>query len=338
MRYRQLGSTGLEISQVILGCGNFGGTGSTPTLWGSGSGRDEAFRVMDAAFDLGIICFDTADSYGGGLSERFIGEWLRTKSAAVRDQILISTKVGQPVGQAATDRGLSARHIARQIDRSLTRLGVDSVAMYLIHHPDPSTPMVETMSALDTVAAAGKVRHLGACNMTPEQIHDMAWVSERNGLRSFEWIQNPYNLIQRDDEKSLFERIAARGLGYTPHSPLAGGWLTGKYRKIDSFPADSRMARRPGRYESFVTESLPARIDELRRHSELRGCSLPALALAWLLSNPHVTAPIVGPRRPEHLDVVAEALTLTLSVDECRELADVMARGTAEGPQRMEVE
>lgn len=338
MRYRPLGGTGLKISRVILGCGNFGGTGSTPALWGTGTGRDEAFRVMDAALDLGITCFDTADAYGGGRSESFIGEWLRTKSPSARDHVMIATKVGQPVGPAAADCGLSARHIARQIDQSLARLGVDSVAMYLIHHPDPGTPVEETMAALDAVVTAGKARHLGACNITVRQFREAARASESTGVRGYEWIQNPYNLLQRADEDELFGLIAAEGLGYTPHSPLAGGWLTGKYRTTDSYPVGSRMARRPERYVSFVTESLPAQIGELRRQAELRSCSTPALALAWLLSNPQVTAPIVGPRRPDHLGIVAEALTLTLSADECAGLAALMAGRPAELPARMEMQ
>ena len=325
MQGRTLAGTGMALPRVILGCGSFGGAGSTRALWGSGADQAEAYRILDQAFELGITCLDTADAYGGGRSEEFIGGWLKTKSPADRARVLIATKVGQPVGPGPRDRGLSAAHIARQIDVSLSRLGVDAVAMYLIHHPDPDTPLAETIDALDQVVRAGKAGHLGICNVTTAQLRATVELARANGCAPVEWVQNPYNLLQREDEAHLLPYAVGTRLGYTAHSPLAGGWLTGKYQSTNSYPADSRMGQRPERYESFVDRSLPNRIIALRAHAEERGCTLPALALAWLLCAPAVTAPIVGPRRSEHLAVVAEALTLPLSEEERNQLAHDVA-------------
>jgi len=245
----------MALPRVILGCGSFGGAGSTRALWGSGADQAEAYRILDQAFELGITCLDTADAYGGGRSEEFIGGWLKTKSPADRARVLIATKVGQPVGPGPRDRGLSAAHIARQIDVSLSRLGVDAVAMYLIHHPDPDTPLAETIDALDQVVRAGKAGHLGICNVTTAQLRATVELARANGCAPVEWVQNPYNLLQREDEAHLLPYAVGTRLGYTAHSPLAGGWLTGKYQSTNSYPADSRMGQRPERYEYRLTKA-----------------------------------------------------------------------------------
>ncbi|HEY3231223.1 MAG TPA: aldo/keto reductase, partial [Roseiflexaceae bacterium] len=159
MQYKNLGRTGLKISAVGLGCGNFGGVGSAPAFFGKGETEQEAFAIMDAAWDMGITFFDTANAYGGGRSEEYIGAWLKTKGTAVRDQLLLSSKVFNSVGDGPNDWGLSRRHIMHQIDASLRRLGVDHLDMYLIHEPDPTTPLDETLRALDDLVHQGKVRY-----------------------------------------------------------------------------------------------------------------------------------------------------------------------------------
>src|SRR5215207_5251446 len=164
MHYKNLGRTGLKVSAVGLGCGNFGGIGSAPAFFGKGETQAEAFALMDAAWELGINFFDTADAYGGGRSETAIGNWLKSKDRAVRDQLIISSKVFNPVGDGPNDRGLSRRHIFRQVEASLRRLGADYLDIYLIHEPDPSTPLDETLRALDDLVHQGKVRYIGASN------------------------------------------------------------------------------------------------------------------------------------------------------------------------------
>ena len=160
MDYRSLGRTGLKISRLGLGCGNFGGIGSDPRFFGQGENETDAFRLMDRAFEMGVNFFDTADAYGGGASETFIGRWLKTKDGAVRDQLLLSSKVFNPIGDGPNDRGLSRRHIKRQVDASLGRLRAERLDLYLVHEPDPETPLEETLSTLDDLVRQGKIHYI----------------------------------------------------------------------------------------------------------------------------------------------------------------------------------
>src|SRR5499426_511419 len=165
MNYQRLGSTGVKISRLVLGCGNFGGIGSAPAFFGMGETEAEAVALMDRAFEAGINFFDTANAYGGGRSETYIGRWLKEKGSAVRQQLLVSSKVFNPVGPGPNDRGLSRRHILQQVDESLARLETDRLDLYLIHEPDPDTPLDETIAALDDVVRMGKVLYVGASNI-----------------------------------------------------------------------------------------------------------------------------------------------------------------------------
>jgi aryl-alcohol dehydrogenase-like predicted oxidoreductase len=316
MQYKNLGRTGLKVSAVILGCGNFGGIGSAPAFFGQGETQEQAFAIMDAAWELGINCFDTADAYGGGRSETYIGAWLKAKGAAVRDQLLLSSKVFNPVGDGPNDRGLSRRQILRQVEASLRRLGADYLDMYLIHEPDPSTPLDETLCALDDLVHQGKLRYIGASNMPAWLTTKALWISDKHNLQRFEWVQNAYSLLDRADERELFPLCADQQLGYTPFSPLAGGWLTGKYRAGQPFPDGSRMTLRPEPYQRLLDERIFGGLDALRSHAAERGTDMAALALAWVMTEPLVTAPIVGPRRPEHLEPARRALEIKLDQGE----------------------
>src|SRR5215468_9345724 len=189
MNYRRLGSTGLRVSRLGLGCGNFGGIGSAPSFFGMGETEEQARQLMDRAVDAGINFFDTANAYGGGRSERYIGRWLRDKGSAVREQLLLSSKVFNPVGPGPNDRGLSRRHIIRQVEESLTRLQTDRLDMYLIHEPDPETPLEETLRALDDLVRAGKVLYLGASNIEAWRLTRALWISDTHGHSRFEWVQ-----------------------------------------------------------------------------------------------------------------------------------------------------
>lgn len=325
MQYKNLGRTGLKVSSVGLGCGNFGGIGSAPAFFGKGETEAEAFAVMDAAWALGINFFDTADAYGGGRSETYIGNWLKTKDATVRDQIILSSKVFNPVGDGPNDQGLSRRHIFRQVEASLKRLGVNHLDMYLIHEPDPETPLEETLRALDDLVHQGMIHYIGASNMPAWLMTKALWISDKYGLHRFEWVQNSYSLLDRGDERDILPLCADQGLGYTPFSPLAGGWLTGKYHSIDQFPAGSRMTLRPEPYARFLNEATFNGLTQFKAEAARRGVSMGGLALAWGMSNPRVTAPIIGPRKPEHLAPVREALTLQLTADEREMLSGLFA-------------
>jgi len=326
MRYKNLGRTGLKVSAVGLGCGNFGGIGSAPAFFGEGETAEEAFRLMDAAWDMGINFFDTADAYGGGRSETYIGQWLTARGAAVRDQIILSSKVFQPVGDGPNDRGLSRRHISRQIEASLRRLHVDCLDMYLIHEPDPETPLEETLRALDDLVRQGKVHYIGASNMPGWLMAKALWISDKYGLCRFEWVQNSYSLMDRADETAMLPLCADQELGYTPFSPLAGGWLTGKYQPDAPYPKGSRMTLRPEPYARHASEATFRGLSQLRAEAARRGVSMSGLALAWVMSAPGVTAPILGPRRAEHLTPVTEALSIHLTAAERDALSNLFAR------------
>lgn len=312
MRYVRLGSSGLSVSALFLGCGNFGGIGSAPAFFGAGETEPQAHALMDAALDMGITVFDTANAYGGGASETFIGNWLRTKGPRVRSQLLISSKVFNPVGPGPNDRGLSRAHIMSQVDASLTRLGVEELDLYLIHEPDQSTPLEETLGTLNDLVHIGKIRYIGASNMPAWLTAKSLWISDKYGWPRFEWIQNSYSLLERSDERELLPLIRDQNLGYTPFSPLAGGWLTGKYSADQPFPPGSRMTLRPEPYERLTTAATYRGLSSLAEIAKTHNVDMATLALAWLLAQDFVTAPIVGPRKPEHLIPGAQALALRL--------------------------
>ena len=313
MDYRPLGSTGLKISSLGLGCGNFGGVGSAPAFYGMGETEPQAIDLMDRAFDAGMNFFDTADAYGGGRSEEFIGRWLKTKGARVRDQLLLSSKVFNPVGPGPNDRGLSRRHILRQVDASLARLQTDRLDMYLIHEPDPDTPLEETLGALDEVVHQGKVLYIGASNIEAWRLARALWISDKHGLTRFEWVQNSYSLLERAAEREMFPLCADQRVGFTAFSPLAGGWLTGKYAAGKHYPEGSRMTLRPEPYRHLESATVFQALAALADEARARNVETSALALAWVLNQPQMSAAIVGPRRPVHFDAALAALAIELS-------------------------
>jgi aryl-alcohol dehydrogenase-like predicted oxidoreductase len=294
MERAYLGDTGISVTRIVLGCGNFGGIGSAPAFFGRGESQQEAFAIMDAAWEAGITTFDTADAYGGGASESMIGEWLRSRRP---NGIVLSTKTFNPIA-AGADHGLAPARMRRQLESSLLRLGVERVDMYLTHDWDPDVPIAETAGALDELVAAGKIGAYGLSNV------DGAQLSEALAAGRFAWVQNSYSLLDREAETEVIPACAEHGLGFTPFSPLAGGWLTGKYRRGEEPQAGSRMATRPEPYLGFVDDDrVWALLDRLREEGD------PAtLAFAWLFAQPHVTAVVVGPRRPEHLSPALAAL------------------------------
>jgi aryl-alcohol dehydrogenase-like predicted oxidoreductase len=324
MEERLLGGSGTSITRVILGCGNFGGIGSSPAFFGQGTRKDEAFRLMDAAWDRGITTFDTADAYGGGRSETFIGEWLATKGAEVRDRIVIATKTYNPMDDGE-DHGLGRMRIRRQLDTSLRRLGVERVALYLAHDFDSETPQEETLQGFADAVLAGKVGAIGASNFTGEQLAEAVEIAELEGLPRYEWVQNGFSLLDQADRESVFPVCREHGLGYTPFSPLAGGWLTGKYRRGQPPPAGSRMTLRPEPYEGYSSDRVFDALEALEQAARDRGVSMAALALAWALHQPELTAVVIGPNRTDHLEPAFDALEIDLSPTERDHLTEVFS-------------
>lgn len=321
MDYRRLGTTGLKISLLGLGCGNFGGVGSSPAFFGKGENEEQAFDLMDRAYDAGINFFDTANAYGGGRSEIFIGRWLHVKGSAVRQQLLLSSKVFNPVGPGPNDRGLSRRHILQQVDESLGRLQTDRLDMYLIHEPDPDTPLEETLTALDDLVRVGKVLYIGASNIEAWRLARGLWLSDAHGLARFEWVQNSFSLLDRAPERELFPLCADTGVGFTAFSPLAGGWLTGKYRSANAYPNGSRMTLRPEPYRHLERDEIFRGLAALAGDAITRGVEMSALALAWVLHHPRVNGAIIGPRNRAHLDAALAGATIALSEGDRARLA-----------------
>jgi len=318
MEVRALGRSGIELSRIVLGCGNFGGIGSSPAFFGSGETEGEAHALMDAAWTAGITAFDTADAYGGGRSESYIGSWLRTKGADVRERLVLTTKTFNPMA-AGADHGLAPDRIRTQIEGSLSRLGVEAVDVYLAHEQDPGTPLEETIGAFADLQRAGTIKTYGGSNV------DRAWLDEALRHGRVECVQNSYSLLERSDETNVLGTCAREAIGYTPFSPLAGGWLTGKYRRGEPSPAGSRMTMRPESYAHLRNDRTFAALEAFEEQARGRGTTPAALALAWVLSHPHVTAVVIGPRRPEHLAPALEALELRLSPVERETITELFA-------------
>ena len=312
MEEREIGRTGVRLSRVVLGCGNFGGIGSAPELFGQGSSEDEAFAIMDAAWALGITAFDTADAYGGGRSETAIGKWIR----ATGNRPTLTTKTFNPMDEGQ-DHGLSRDRVLRQIESSLGRLGVDRVDLYLAHAPDPETPLEETLATFEELVERGLTRAYGVSNVGGDELRTVL-----EGGRPV-LVQNSYSLLERGDERDVLPLCAEHEVAYEAFSPLAGGWLTGKYRRGEEPKAGSRMTQRPEPYEHLRDDRVFEALDAFAAAAARRGTDSAGLAHAWLLAQPNVTAVIAGPRRPEHVRAASAALEIELSPADADELASL---------------
>lgn len=310
------------VSRLVLGCGSFGGIGSAPAFHGRGETEAQAFELMDRAWAAGIHAFDTADAYGGGRSESYIGRWLKSKGASVRDQLLLTSKVFNPVGPGPDERGLSRKHILRQIDASLARLQTDRLELYLMHEFDPDVPLEETLEALDELVRAGKVRHIGASNFAAEQLARALGVSALHGWTTLRCLQNSFSAIDRGAERELLPVCAEHGVAFTAYSPLAGGWLTGKYRADQPYPDGSRMTLRPEPYLQLSSARIFRGLAAFEAAARARGVAMSTLALAWVLAQPHVAAAVIGPRKPEHLEQALAACAVQLTSAEAARLAN----------------
>jgi len=311
VEYRRFGRTGLRVSRLGLGCGGFGGVGSEPALFGHGEDEATAFAIMDRALELGITYFDTANSYGGGRSEEMIGRWLRSRGT--RDEIVLSTKVFNRMGQGPNDGGLSRRHVLRAVEDSLRRLQTDWVDLYVTHEVDPETPLDETLRTLDDLVHQGKVRYIGASNTEAWRLAKALWISDRLGVVRYDGVQNEYSLLRREIEAEVLPLAADQGLAVTPFSPLAGGLLTGKYASGREHPPGSRLTLRPGPYAAMVNEGTFRALDALRAEAAELGVSMGALALAWVRCHPAVTAALIGPRSLEQFAPAVESLQVALT-------------------------
>ena len=298
MQYRSLGRTGVMVSELCLGCMNFGGP--TPV--------DESYAMIDRAIDAGINFLDTANVYVGGRSEIVTGEALKRNGK--RDRIVLATKAhGRMDDDDILAAGNNRRHLVQACDASLKRLGTDYIDLYQIHRPDPNVPIDETLRALDDLIRAGKVRYIGSSTFPAWRVMESIWVAKELGLNRFVCEQPPYHLLDRSIERELIPLARTYGIGIIPWSPLARGFLTGKYQRGQPIPGDSRFGRDGARDAAFQRRTdkhfgdlgydLLEAITDMARD---KGCTVSQLALAWVISKPGVTSAIIGPRTMGHLD------------------------------------
>jgi 1-deoxyxylulose-5-phosphate synthase len=289
---------------ISLGCGNFGGVGSAPEFFGQGIPEEEAFAIMDRAWENDIRWFDTADAYGGGRSEQFIGRW---RAARKPEGLLLTTKVFHSTVGNPDDVGLSPERIRRQVEASLGRLGVDRIDLYLAHEPDPGTAVGDTVACFERLVQEGLIGAWGLSN------YEGAGIAEAMHHGRPALVQNTYSLLDRSDEAEVLPLCERSSISYVPFGPLSGGWLTGKYKRGESFPEGSRMTQRPGPYERFVDDAVFDGLDALHAEADGRGIEMAALAFAWVLASPGVTGAVCGPNRASQLDPILAARDVALS-------------------------
>jgi len=318
MQYRNLGRTGLKVSELCLGTMQFGWT----------TDEENAFAIMDAFLEAGGNFLDTADVYSnwavgnpGGVAETIIGKWMRQRGN--RHQIVLATKVQGRMWEGPNGEGLSRTHIMKAIDDSLRRLDTDYADLYQTHWFDPDTPIEETLRALDDLVHQGKVRYLGCSNYPAWRLCQALWTSDRVGLARYDSLQPHYNLVHRAEfERELLPLCQDQRLGVIPYSPLAGGFLTGKYRKEGPLPKSARADSIVDRYFSDRNFTLLERLETLGRK---RGRTILQMALGWLLTNPVVTSPIIGANTVEQLREILGAVGLRLSQEEMATLNGLSA-------------
>jgi len=303
METRSIGK--LDASVVGLGCNNFGGRIDAAATE----------RVVGAALDTGITLFDTADIYGGTLSEEYLGRALGSR----RDEAIVATKFGVAIDDERKG-GASAAYIARAVEDSLRRLGTDRIDLYQLHFPDAATPFEETLGALDALVRAGKVLEIGGSNFSAEQIDETTRISAEGDLARFVSVQNEYSLLRRGPERfGVLEACARNGVAFIPYFPLASGVLTGKYRRNEAPPEGTRLAGMPAdRLDDALSDKVFDRVEALDGFARRRGHTLLELAIAWLLARPTVASVIAGATKPEQAQANAAAAAWTLSDDDLR--------------------
>ncbi|MFN0020574.1 MAG: aldo/keto reductase [Pirellulaceae bacterium] len=316
MQYVNLGKSGIQVSRLCLGCMTYGSSKWRPWVL-----DEEASRpFFRQAWDAGINFFDTADMYSLGASEEVLGRGLR-ELAIPREQVVVATKVFNAMGSSPNEKGLSRKHIKHSIDASLKRLQLDYVDLYQIHRFDPATPVEETLEALDAVVRAGKALAIGASSMFAWHMAKMLHTSERRGLARFVTMQNHYNLVYREEEREMIPLCRDEGIGLLPWSPLARGFLAGNRRHGDHGET-SRAKTDDFAHKLYFQAGDFAVVERVGQIAAQRGVPHAQVALAWLLHQPGVTAPIIGASKPQHISVAVAALSLNLSAEELKSLEE----------------
>lgn len=320
MEYRNLGTTGLKVSELCLGTMQFGWTADEET----------SFEVLSSAVEAGINFIDTADIYSrwadgnpGGVAETIIGNWL-AKEGIQRENLVIATKVRGRMGDGPNDEGLSRRHILYAVEESLHRMRIDFIDLYQVHWPDEDTPIEETLRALDDLVRRGLVRYIGCSNYSAWRLMRALWTSDTHSLARFDCLQPHYNLVHRQEfERELEDVCVTYGLGVIPYSPLGGGFLTGKYSRGEKPPASSR-GETSNRIQSYIQDDRSWEVLEaLEALASKRGRSVSQVALAWLLARRSITSPIIGPRSIAQLEDNLGSIEVNLEAEEIDKLGEI---------------
>lgn len=320
MEYRSLGRTGVKVSPLCLGCMNFGGK----------TDEHESIAIIDKAIDAGMNFLDTANVYSRGESEKVVGKAL--KGNGKRDRVVLATKVhGGMDDDDPNMHGNQRRHIIQQCDASLKRLQTDWIDLYQIHRPNSDIPIDETLRALDDLIRAGKVRYIGTSTFAPWQIMESLWVSKELGLNRFVCEQPPYHLLDRRVERELVPLCQTYGIAIIPWSPLAGGFLTGKYERDSEGPADARW-QKGGRGGKHFSEPAFRVLDVVKELAAEKGCTPAQVSLAWTMHQPGITSPIIGPRTLAQYDDNIGALEIEITQADRERLDEVTEPGRAVVP------
>ncbi len=323
MELRTLGTTGVKVSPLCLGAMMFG-------AWGNPD-HDESTRIIHRALDAGINFIDTADVYSRGESEEIVGKAL---AGGRREHIVLATKVHGTMGDDPNEFGNSRRWIIKEVENSLRRLRTDWIDLYQIHRPEPDTDIDETLGALSDLVHAGKVRYIGSSTFPASQIVEAQWAAHRRGRERFVCEQPPYSILVRGIEADVLPTCRRHGMGVIPWSPLAGGWLSGRYRKGEDVPTSQRADRIPGRYDLSLPENQIKldKADALARLADEAGLTLIELAIAFVIRHPAVTAAIIGPRTMDHLESQLSAADVVLSDDVLDKIDEIAPPGVNVNP------
>ena len=312
MDYVRLGRAGVKVSRLCLGTAFRG-------YWNGHTEEATAIRTVETAIDLGCNFIDCANYYYQGRCEDLLGKAIKGK----REDLVVTTKVWSRIGEGPNDQGLSRFAIMREVERSLNRLQTDYIDIYLLHNWDPNTELDETLKAFDDLVRQGKVRYVGACNFTAAQTVEALWTAERGGLDPFFVLQNQYNILQRwDIEPEILPICRQYGMGMMTYSPLAVGLLTGRFRRGQTPPADSAWTA-GDRFDAALDEKTDQIIQQLVDIGEAQNKTPAQVAIAWILANDDVTAPIIGPDRPEHVEEVFGALDVEFSAEQLQALDEL---------------
>ncbi len=323
MEYRTLGTTGMQVSSLCLGAMMFGAWGNTD--------HDDSIAIIHRALDAGINFVDTADVYSAGESEEIVGEAL---SGGRRDDVVLATKAHAPMGRDRNMRGNSRRWLVREVDNSLRRLQTDRIDLYQIHRPDPTTSHEETLSALTDLVRAGKILAFGSSTYPAHQVVEAQWVARTRGLGRFVTEQPPYSMLVRGIERDLLPVASEYDIGVLPWSPLAGGWLSGRFRLGGDIPQTHRAERMPDRYDLSIADNQLKleRADRLAKLAESAGVTLVEMAVAFVVNHPAVTSAIIGPRTMEQLESQLGAADVDLTGDVLDAIDEIVPPGSNSSP------